>query len=35
VRALFFRKLNAAGSARKMYFDIVRRVRVPRKRLVS
>jgi len=35
IRALFFRKLAAAESARKMYFDIVRRVRIPRKRAIS
>ena len=35
IRALFFRKLTAADSARAMYFDIVKKVRVPKKRVVS
>ena len=35
IRALFFRKLTSADSARSMYFDIVKRVRVPRKRIIS
>ncbi len=35
IRSLYFRRLAAPGSARKMYFDIVRRVRVPRKRIIA
>ena len=35
IRSLFFRKLAAPGSARKMYFDIVHRVRTPRKRIIT
>ncbi|MBZ5646241.1 MAG: ChaN family lipoprotein [Acidobacteriia bacterium] len=35
IRALFFRKLAAADSARKMYFDVVRRSRVPRQRVLA
>jgi len=35
IRSLFFRKLFAPASAKKMYFDIVRRVRVPRKRVIA
>ena len=35
IRSLFFRKLAAPGSAKKMYFDIVRRVRVPKKRIIA
>ncbi len=35
VRSLFFRKVNAPGAARKLYFEVVRRIRIPRKRLVS
>lgn len=35
IRSLFFRKLAAPGSAKKMYFDIVRRIRLPRKRIIA
>lgn len=30
LRGLFLRRLGATGSAKRMYFDIVRRVRIPR-----
>jgi len=35
IRSLYFRKVTAPGSAKKMYFDIVRRVRTPRKRMLA
>ncbi len=35
MRALFFRRLVTSNSARKMYFDVVRRVRVPKKRIIA
>jgi uncharacterized iron-regulated protein len=35
IRALFFRKLQGRGVARAVYFDAVRRVRTPRKRLLA
>ena len=35
IRSLYFRKVTAPGSANKMYFDIVRRVRTLRKRMLA
>jgi hypothetical protein len=35
IRGLFFRKLQGRGVARAVYFDAVRRVRTPRKRLLA
>jgi len=35
LRSLFFRPLDASGSARTLYFTIVRRIRKPRRRLLA
>ena len=35
IRSLYCRKLAAPGSAKKMYFDIVRRTRIVRKRVLA